>query len=66
MAHTTKPAPLAAQESLTVNWRLAHRSVDGEESQYVVIDAPSSAEAITQLREQMPADHRILYIDVCV
>ncbi len=28
----------------------------------MVIDAPTSAEAIAQLREQMPADHRILYI----
>lgn len=44
-------------------WKLAHRPRDeSTPSTQVVLDTDSSAEAIEQLRRQIPNDHVILYV----
>ena len=45
-----------------MSWLLAHRPVDAEDAVHVVIEAPSSGEAIATLRSQIPADHKILFV----
>ncbi len=45
-----------------MSWLLAHRPADADDAVRVVIDAATSAEAIAELRAQIPADHKILYV----
>lgn len=49
-------------ETAPVMWELAHRRRDETEATHVVIEADTSAEAIAQLRGQMPPEHVILYV----
>ena len=59
--------PAAASEGLVrhpqrVMWELAHRPADSTESVRVVLEADTSADAIAQLRAQIPEGHLVLFV----
>jgi len=43
-------------------WELAHRRREQTESTRLILEADTSAEAIKQLRAQLPPEHVILYV----
>ena len=45
-----------------MNWDLAHRPRDANESTPATVEAPTSAAAIEQLRASIPADHLVMYV----
>jgi len=47
---------------MVMNWLLAHRPADAKDAVRVVLEAPSSAEAIAMLRSQIPEEHKILFV----
>ena len=52
----------AVGETAAVMWELAHRRREDSEATRVVIETATSAEAIEQLRPQLPPEHVILYV----
>ena len=45
-----------------MNWQLAHRPRGIYESTTAVVSAPTSAAAIAELRNSIPADYLVLYV----
>jgi hypothetical protein len=45
-----------------VMWELAHRPADSTESIRVVLEADTSADAIAQLRAQIPEGHLVRFV----
>ena len=43
-------------------WDLAHRTRDATESTPARVDAPESRSAVEKLRNELPADHLVLYV----